>query len=49
MLAFHLGLLGTDFEVVEPSELRRHLRVLARRYARAAKAGRPKLPRRGNF
>uniref|UniRef100_UPI000A8D7A79 helix-turn-helix transcriptional regulator n=1 Tax=Nocardiopsis trehalosi TaxID=109329 RepID=UPI000A8D7A79 len=34
-LAVHLGLLGRDFEVVDPPELVAHLRELARRYARS--------------
>jgi hypothetical protein len=39
-LAVHLGLLGCDFEVVEPPELVAHLRELATRYQRAtARAG----------
>ncbi|HEX6349412.1 MAG TPA: YafY family protein [Candidatus Dormibacteraeota bacterium] len=36
MLAFHLGLLGADFEVGEPPELVASLRRLAARYAAAA-------------
>jgi predicted DNA-binding transcriptional regulator YafY len=34
-LAVHLGLLGADFEVVDPPELVDHLTLLAQRYARA--------------
>jgi hypothetical protein len=36
-LAFHLELLGFDFEVHEPKELIEHLRRLAERFVRAAK------------
>ena len=35
-LAMRVAMLGVDFEVHEPPELRAHLRVLARRLARAA-------------
>ena len=35
-LAVHLGLLGVDFTVSDPPELRNHLRELAERYHRAA-------------
>ena len=38
-LAVHLGLLGYDFEVVEPPELVAHLRELATRYQRATQPG----------
>lgn len=38
MLATYLGMLGADFDVVEPPELRRHVRALGERYVRAAKA-----------
>ena len=34
-LAVYLGLLGEDFDVAGPPELRTHLRCLADRYARA--------------
>jgi hypothetical protein len=34
-LAGYLGLLGEDFDVTGPPELRTHLRRLADRYARA--------------
>lgn len=36
MLALYLGMLGCDFEVIEPDELRSALRALGRRYLRAA-------------
>jgi predicted DNA-binding transcriptional regulator YafY len=35
-LALHLGLLGWDFEVLEPAELRQALATLAQRFTRAA-------------
>lgn len=35
VLAVHLGMLGFDFDVVEPPELVEHLRALAERYARS--------------
>lgn len=35
-LALYLGMLGCDFEVLEPDELRSALRALGRRYLRAA-------------
>ena len=34
--ATYLGLLGVDFEVLDPPELREHLRSLSDRFARAA-------------
>jgi len=34
-LALHLGLLGVDFTVTEPTELVDHVRMLADRYQRA--------------
>jgi predicted DNA-binding transcriptional regulator YafY len=34
-LAVHLGMLGADFEVVDPPELVDHITLLAQRYARA--------------
>jgi predicted DNA-binding transcriptional regulator YafY len=34
--ATYLGMLGADFEVIKPAELKQHLRTLADRYARAA-------------
>jgi len=37
-LAFHLAMLGVDFEVQEPAELIEHLRSLATRLTRAARA-----------
>lgn len=36
MLGYHLAMLGVDFTVIEPEELRRHLRGLARRLRRAS-------------
>ena len=38
MLAAYLGMLGADFDVVEPPRLRRAVRALGERYLRAAKA-----------
>ena len=38
VLAIHLALIGADFEVHEPAELRDHLRELAERFRRAADA-----------
>ena len=35
-LAMRIAMLGVDFEVHEPPELREHLRMLAERYRRAA-------------
>lgn len=37
MIAVYLGMLDEDFDVIEPPELVQHLRVLARRYQRAAR------------
>jgi predicted DNA-binding transcriptional regulator YafY len=34
--AIHMGMLGTDFEVLEPPELKQHLRALSERLDRAA-------------
>jgi predicted DNA-binding transcriptional regulator YafY len=39
-LALRIAMLGVDFEVQEPPELREHLRTMARRLDRAAGAGR---------
>lgn len=39
-LALHLALLGCDFEVLDPPELRDHLAVLTRRLARASVSSR---------
>jgi predicted DNA-binding transcriptional regulator YafY len=36
MAATYLGLLGADFEVLDPPELKAHLRTLSERFARAA-------------
>jgi predicted DNA-binding transcriptional regulator YafY len=36
-LAVHLGMLGVDFEVVDPPELADHIALLAERYARAVR------------
>ena len=36
VLARYLALLGTDFDVVEPAELREHVRALGERFLRAA-------------
>lgn len=36
MLAVYLGMLGSDFEVLEPDELKAALRAVGRRYLRAA-------------
>ncbi|GAA4200580.1 hypothetical protein [Microbispora amethystogenes] len=36
MLALHLGLLGVDFEVLDPPELSEAVAALGRRYLRAA-------------
>ncbi|QFU90053.1 YafY family protein [Amycolatopsis sp. YIM 10] len=36
MLAFYLGMLQTDFDVIDPPELAEHLHALGRRYLRAA-------------
>ncbi|HEX6341505.1 YafY family protein [Umezawaea sp.] len=38
VLAIHLGVMGFDFEVLDPPELREHLRVLGERFTRAAGA-----------
>ena len=38
--ATYLGLLGVDFEVLDPPELREHLRALSDRFARAANVAR---------
>jgi predicted DNA-binding transcriptional regulator YafY len=38
-LALYVGLKGVDFEVLDPPELVEHVRVLAERFARAARAG----------
>jgi predicted DNA-binding transcriptional regulator YafY len=38
MLAHHIGLLGVDFNIIEPAELVDHVRTLAQRYHRAAGA-----------
>jgi predicted DNA-binding transcriptional regulator YafY len=38
VLAPYLGMLGADFEVIDPPALRAELRALARRYLRAAAA-----------
>ncbi len=35
-LAVHLGMMGIEFEVLEPEELREHLRVIGGRLSRAA-------------
>ena len=40
-LAFHLGLLGWDFEVLEPPELRDLVAELGGRFARAGVVGSP--------
>jgi WYL domain-containing protein len=45
-LAVHLGLLGYDFEVVDPPELVAHLRELATRYQRATTVSAPGEPAR---
>jgi predicted DNA-binding transcriptional regulator YafY len=37
--AVHLGMLGADFEVVDPPELVDHIALLAERYARAVRRG----------
>ncbi|HEX4724963.1 MAG TPA: YafY family protein [Pseudonocardiaceae bacterium] len=37
-LAVHLGLLGVDFEILEPPELVEHVRLLGERYRRASSA-----------
>jgi predicted DNA-binding transcriptional regulator YafY len=37
-IALHVGLMGFDFEVLDPPELRDHVETLARRLARAARA-----------
>jgi predicted DNA-binding transcriptional regulator YafY len=37
--AVHLGMLGVDFEVVDPPELVDHITLLAERYARAVRRG----------
>jgi predicted DNA-binding transcriptional regulator YafY len=37
--AVHLGMLGADFEVVDPPELVDHITLLAERYARAVRRG----------
>jgi predicted DNA-binding transcriptional regulator YafY len=36
VLARYLALLGVDFEVVEPPELRAHVRAVGERFLRAA-------------
>jgi predicted DNA-binding transcriptional regulator YafY len=36
VLAIHLGVMGFDFDVLDPPELREHLRVLGERFTRAA-------------
>lgn len=48
MLAPYLGMLGADFEVLEPPALRRHLRALGERYLRAGEkpSQRSRQPRR---
>jgi predicted DNA-binding transcriptional regulator YafY len=38
MLAHYIGLLGVDFDIIEPAELVDHVRTLAERYHRAAGA-----------
>jgi predicted DNA-binding transcriptional regulator YafY len=38
-VAVHLGMLGVDFEVVDPPELVDHITLLAERYARAVRRG----------
>jgi hypothetical protein len=40
MLAVYLGMLGTDFEVIDAPELQKPLLTLGKRYLRAARAGR---------
>jgi hypothetical protein len=40
-LAFHVAMLGVEFEVQEPGELKQRLSVLAGRLARAAQATSP--------
>lgn len=44
MLGVYLGMLGCDFEIIEPAELKASLRALGRRYLRAARE--PKRPSR---
>lgn len=44
MLSVYLGMLGCDFEVIEPAELRASLRTVGQRYLRAARE--PKRPSR---
>ena len=48
MLAVYLGMLGADFEVLEPDELKVSLRVLGRRYLRAAGVPKRLARRRGS-
>ena len=44
VLGFHLAMLGVDFSVLEPLELREHMRAMARRLRRAG-AGEPQGPK----